>query len=219
MTAIPAADGRLRVLLVEDHALVRAAVAQAIAAPDIVVVAEARAAEEALELAAREQPDLILLDINLPGMSGLELLRELRARVPGSAVVMLSATAVERDIEDAIVYGAVGYLSKDLAPEALRRAIRGYRAGQLPMPRALAMRLMLHLADTARRRSRGEADPGLTPRQREVLRLLSEGLTNREIADALSLSPRTVERHVGAILARLEVPNRAAAASRYRDGA
>jgi DNA-binding NarL/FixJ family response regulator len=212
--------GHLRVMLVDDHALVRAAVAQAIAAPDIVVVAEARYAEEALELAARERPDLALVDINLPSMTGLELLRELRSRVPETAVIMLSATASERDVEDAIVAGAVGYLTKDLAPEALRRTIRGHRAGQLAMPRALALPILLRLADMARRRSPADQETAvLTGRQKEVLRLLSEGLTNREIAAALSLSPRTVERHVGGVLERLDVPNRAAAARRYRDGA
>ena len=212
-------DARLRVMLVDDHALVRAAVGQAISATDIVVVAEARTSDEALELAAREQPDLVLLDINLPGMTGLELLRELRSRVPRTAVIMLSATADDRDLDDAIVYGAVGYLTKDMAPDALRRAIRGSRAGQLPMPRTLARRVLLRLADAVRRRDPVSGEVDLTPRQKEVLRLLSEGLTNREIADALSLSPRTVERHVGAIFERLEVPNRAAAARRYGDGA
>jgi DNA-binding NarL/FixJ family response regulator len=212
-------SGALRVMLVDDHALVRAAVAQAIAAPDIVIVAEARFAEEALELAARERPDLALVDVNLPGMSGLELLRELRVRVPETSVIMLSATSVDRDVEDAALAGAVGYLTKDVAPDALRRTIRGYRAGQLPMPRALAMTLLLRLADAAQRRAPSGDDVALTGRQKEVLRLLSEGRTNREIAAALSLSPRTVERHVGGILDRLGVPNRAAAARRYRDGA
>jgi DNA-binding NarL/FixJ family response regulator len=207
------------VLLVEDHALVRAAVAQAVAAPDIVIVGEARDALEALDLALAERPDLALVDVNLPGMSGLELLREMRVRFPETMVIMLSATSVDRDVEEAVTAGAVGYLTKDLAPEALRRTIRGYRAGQLPMPRALAMRLLLRLADAARRGAVVGDDGALTERQREVLRLLSEGRTNREIAEALALSPRTVERHVGGILDRLGVPNRAAAARRYREGA
>ena len=92
----------LRVMLVDDHALVRSAVAQAITAPDLTVVAEAGTAEDALELGARERPDLILLDVNLPGMSGLELVRELRSRVPGAEIVMLSATHADRDVADAI---------------------------------------------------------------------------------------------------------------------
>jgi DNA-binding NarL/FixJ family response regulator len=99
-------------MLVDDHALIRAAIADAITAPDVSVVAEAGAADEALEQAARERPDLILLDINLPGMTGLELVRELRSRVPGSSIVMLSATHHERDVEDALINGAVGYLTK-----------------------------------------------------------------------------------------------------------
>jgi DNA-binding NarL/FixJ family response regulator len=119
MSAEPGSDaGRLRVMLVDDHALVRAAVAQAIAAPDIVVVAEARYAEEALELAARERPDLALVDNNLPSLTGLELLRELRSRVPETAVIMLSATASERDVEDAIVAGQLDLARRrrDAAP-------------------------------------------------------------------------------------------------------
>jgi len=209
----------LRVMLVDDHALVRAAVRQALTAPDIEVVGEAATADEALLVAPRLQPDILLLDINLPGSDGLRLLRELGPRLPEMRIVMLTVSASKRDLLEAMRNGAAGYLTKDLGPEALQRAVRGIRAGDLPMSRAMAAEVVRSLAGDRRRISSGKAagDPlaELSDRERQVLHQLAEGLTDREIADRLGISPRTVETHVGSILHKLGVKNRAQAARRY----
>ena len=211
----------IRVLLVDDHALVRSAVRQAISASDVEVVAEAASAEEALEIAPGLRPDVILLDIDMPGMSGVQAVRELAPRLPDTKIVMLTVSSASRDLMDAIRSGASGYLTKDLSPDALLRAVRGVRTGDLPMPRRLAAQVVHQFAEWVRRPSRaegGEGTAGLSSREREVLHLLAEGLTDREIAQALTLSARTVETHVSNILRKLGVHRRAEAARRYREG-
>ena len=207
-------------MLVDDHALVRSAVRQALAAPDIEIVGEAASADEAMLMATDLRPDLILLDLNLPGTDGLALLRELVPRLPETRVVILSVSDSRRDLMRAIRNGAAGYVTKDLSPDALQRAVRGIRRGELPMSRAMASALVEELAGSARRgptTADDEPMSTLSDREREVLSHLAEGLTDREIAARLGISPRTVETHVGSILQKLEVRNRAQAASRYRD--
>jgi DNA-binding NarL/FixJ family response regulator len=211
-------DAPLRVLLVDDHALVRSAIRQALDAPDIEVVGEVRNAEEALELAPQLRPDVLLLDIDLPGMSGIEAARELAPRLPETRVVMLTVSTDRRDLLEAMRHGAAGYLTKDLTGDALLRAVRGLRRGDLAMSRQHAA----HVVEDLQRGGRGsvgdEMGGLLSSREQEVLRLLAEGLTDREIAGALAISPRTVESHVSAILRKLGVRNRAEAAQRYRSG-
>jgi DNA-binding NarL/FixJ family response regulator len=208
----------MRVMLVDDHALVRSAIRQAITVDDVQVVGEASSAEEALERAPALRPDLLLLDVDLPGMSGVQLIRELVPRLPQTKIVMLTVSTSRRDLLDAIRSGASGYLTKDLSPEALLRSVRGIRTGDLPMPRALAAQVMEDLAQVARRSTAGAEElNGLSSREEEVLRLLSDGLTDREIAESLQISPRTVETHVSNVLHKLGVRNRAEAARRFRE--
>src|SRR5688572_18682255 len=213
------AEEPMRVLLVDDHALVRSAIRQALQAPDIEVVGEASSAEEALEMAPMLRPDLLLLDIDLPGLSGIEAVRELAPRMPDTKIVMLTVSTDRRDLLSAVRHGAFGYLTKDLSGEALLRAVRGIRQGDLPMSRAHAATVVEHLS-----RGRASADDAddvgqlLSARESEVLRLLAEGMTDREIAAALAISPRTVESHVSSVLRKLDVRNRAEAALRYRSG-
>jgi DNA-binding NarL/FixJ family response regulator len=211
-----------RVMLVDDHALVRSAVRQALAADDLEIVGEAASADEALLLAPKLAPDVLLLDINLPGTDGLQLLRELAPRLPTTRIVMLTVSNDRRDLVDAVRSGAAGYLTKDLSPEALQRAVRGIRSGDLAMSRSMAADVIQHLATTTNRPTASpgpEEMAGISAREREVLALLAQGLTDREIGERLGISPRTVETHVGSLLSKLGVRNRAQAAARYRDGA
>ncbi|HSK52384.1 MAG TPA: response regulator transcription factor [Clostridia bacterium] len=215
----PTPQRRIRVMLVDDHPLVRSAVRQALDAPDMEAVGEASSAEEAMRLATELRPDIVLVDIALPGASGVQLVRELVPRLPETRFVMLTVSTTDEDVMAAIEFGASGYLTKDLTPDALQRAVRGAHAGDLAMPRRMAARLVRRLADRAHRTPAGH-DPmaahGLSIREREVLRLLSEGLTDREIAGALTISTRTVETHVSSLLHKLGVRNRVEAAQHYR---
>lgn len=209
----------LRVMLVDDHALVRSAVRQAIDAPDVELVGEAASAEDAFALALAVRPDVMLLDIDLPGMNGIQMLEELAPRLPETKIVMLTVSDSERDMIEALGRGAAGYLTKDLHPEALLRALRGTQRGELAMSRRHAARVMRHFIEAARKGRTGNAGglEGLSPRENDVLRMLADGLTDREIAQALVISPRTVETHVSNILHKLNVRKRAEAAQRYRD--
>ena len=207
----------LRVMLVDDHALVRSAVRGALEAPDIEIVAEAPTAEVAFEEALRTRPDVILLDVDMPGMTGIQLVRELAHRLPETKIVILSVSGDDRTVIEALRYGAAGYLTKDLGPEALQRAVRGIRSGDLPMSRGMAAKAMRTFISGGAS-SVGTSELGLlSSRELEVLAHLAQGLTDREIAESLVISPRTVETHVGNVLRKLGVRNRAEAARRYRE--
>ena len=151
-------------MLVDDHALVRAAVRQALSAPGVEMVAEVGTAEEALDLAPRLRPDVLLVDIDLPGMDGVSLVRELAPRLPTTRIVMLTVSSADHHLLDAMRFGASGYLTKDLSPEALLRAVRSASDGELAMPRRMAARLVHRLVETSRR-SDGHGRPG--PRESE----------------------------------------------------
>ena len=198
----------ITVVLVDDHSLVRLAVRQTITAPDIEVVGEAASGREAVALVLRLRPDVVFLDVGLPGMGGLEVVRALAPRLPGTRIVMLTVSADDSDVLEAMQAGAAGFLTKDVSPEALTRAVHGAVDGDL---------VVRNLSDRARSAATDGLDPsGLTERERVVLRHLADGYTDREIAEALTLSPRTVETHVANLLRKLNVTNRREAARRYR---
>ena len=150
-------SANLRVMLVDDHALVRSAVRQAITAPDVELVGEAGSAEDAFALALAVRPDVMLLDIDLPGMNGIQMLEELSPRLPDTKIVMLTVSDSERDMIDALARGAAGYLTKDLNPEALMRALRGTQRGELAMSRRHAAIVMRHFIEAARKGRSGSS--------------------------------------------------------------
>jgi DNA-binding NarL/FixJ family response regulator len=206
-------------MIVDDHPLVRSAVARAVVADGMVVVGEAATGEDALELAPRIAPDILLVDIALPGISGVQVVRELAPRLPATSIVVLSTSAEDHDVADAMRYGARGYLTKDVSPEALARSLRATQDGELVMPRRLAARMMAQMSwRLPQDREGGTLSVGqLTARERDVLRLLADGLGDRDLAAALTISRRTVETHVSSILRKLGVRNRTEAARRYRE--
>lgn len=206
-------ESALRAVLVDDHALVRAAVAATLTRAGIEVVGEAGSAEDGLELALRTRPDIVLLDIDLPGRAGVAIVNQLVSRLPATKVVMLTVSTAHGHLVQAIAAGASGYLTKDMSPDALVRAVRGVAAGDMAMSRPATEALARPTPRIPEPRRLG----ALTPREREILSLLVEGLTDRSIADRLAVSPRTVETHVSNIVQRLRVQNRAEAVAIARD--
>ena len=188
----------IRILVVDDHPLMRVGIAAIIdAREDMTVVAQAGTAEEAVRLFEEHQPDLTLMDLRLPGKSGVEAIRTIRAKVPSARFVVLTTYDGDEDIHQALEAGARGYLIKGMPHEALIEALRKVHAGSrfLPPPvtRALASRM---------------PDSELSTREREVLSLLVKGKSNREIADELRIKEATVKSHVSVILMRLNVSDR-----------
>jgi len=171
---------------------------------DMTVVGEAGTAEQALALVPRLRPDIVLMDLALPGMSGVEAAQRLRANHPAVKVVVLTSFAGQDAVLPAVRAGVAGYLLKDVGPAELADALRAVHAGGAPLHPTVAATVMQSVLEPVR-------DP-LTPREREVLRLLARGLSNRLIARELVLSEKTVKAHVSAILAKLGVADRTQAA-------
>ncbi|HXO66605.1 MAG TPA: response regulator transcription factor [Candidatus Dormibacteraeota bacterium] len=197
---------RIRVLLVDDHAVVREGLRAFLQLqPDIEVVGEADGGETALALAARVEPDVVLMDLLMPDGDGIAAIRGLRAAQPQARVLVLSSYVDEAQVFSAIQAGAGGYQLKDIQPEALADAIRDVHAGR-PALHAEAQARLMHRATEPALGSQ------LTPRERDVLKLLAEGFPNKEIARRLYVSEKTVKTHVSSILQKLEVKDRTQAA-------
>jgi two-component system response regulator NreC len=194
----------VRVMIVDDHAVVRSGLRLVLERePDIVCVAEASSAEEALRRVVQAQPAVVLLDLQMPGIGGLEGLPRLLERAPDAAVLVLSMHDEADDVRRAFEAGAAGYVVKAAADEDVVRAVRTVAAGE----RYVHPSVGAILAQPAR--SRGPVDE-LSPREREVLRLLALGHTNQEIAQQLVVSVRTVESHRAHIMTKLRADSRAA---------
>jgi len=198
-----AEPSRIRLLLVDDHELVRTGLRTFLELqPDMVVVGEAGSGEDALTLASDVAADIVLLDLMLPGMTGVETARRLHDEHPELKVVVLTSFAGQDSVLPAVRAGVAGYLLKDVGPGELAEALRAVHAGGAPLHPQVAATVMQSVT----------AEDPLTPREREVLRLIARGLSNRLIARELVLSEKTVKAHVSAILGKLGVADRTQAA-------
>lgn len=193
----------IHVVLVEDHKLVRAGMRALLqSVPGVEVVGEAGDGQEALVQIARYQPDVVLMDIAMPGMNGLVAAMQVAQEYPAVRVVMLSMHANEEYVWQALRAGAVGYLLKDASTSELEIALRAVMEGATYLSPAISKRVVAYIE-----RMGGETDSleRLTARQREVLRLVAEGCTTQEIAGRLNLSGKTVETHRAQIMERLGI--------------
>ena len=203
----------IRIAIADDHHLFREGLVRILNDMDgLHVVANAGSGEELLVAAAKTTPDLVLMDVNMPGMGGLEAARRLRQAYPNLPILMLTVSEREDDLFAAIRAGARGYLLKNSTSAELADAIQRVHAGEAVVSPAMAIKLLNEFA--APRSSASAAEPDeLTEREREVLQFVARGLSNKEIAAALSLSPHTIKAHLGSILDKLHLRSRAEAAA------
>ncbi|TLS45032.1 response regulator transcription factor [Streptomyces montanus] len=209
------AGGTLRVLIVDDDHLVRLALADILDRdPALAVVAQAGDGAEAVELARTRRPDVVLMDIRMPGMDGISATRLLRALSEPPQVIVLTTFDLDQYVYDALAAGASGFLLKDTDPGEIVRAVRIVADGQAMLHPAAARRLIdrhYATAGQATGHARSLIDK-LTPREKDVLKLLADGASNAEIATGLGMRESTVKAHVSRILSALEVGNRVQAA-------
>jgi DNA-binding NarL/FixJ family response regulator len=202
-------DARIRLLLVDDHPVVREGLRTLLSEEaDIDCVGEARNGEEAVRLARETRADVVLLDLAMPGMDGIQAIRQIREQSPATQIVALTSFSDETRVRTAIEAGAVGYLLKDVLKEDLLRAIRNARLGQ-PSLHPQAQR---HLMRRVRKAAEVSPLDVLTPRERTILELIGRGRNNKAIAEALGLTQGTVKGHVSRILDKLGVQDRTQAA-------
>ncbi|HEY3018913.1 MAG TPA: response regulator transcription factor [Solirubrobacteraceae bacterium] len=196
----------IRVLLADDHAVVRSGLTQLLATvEDVEVVGAAADGAEAVELALAQRPDVVLMDLSMPVMDGIEAIRRVRGHDPEARIVVLTSFSDRERILDALDAGAIGYLLKDAEPDELIRGVRAAAAGEAPLAPKAASAVL-----TARADQRPAAE--LTPREREVLGLLSRGKANKQIARELGISEKTVKAHLTRVFEAIGVSDRTAAA-------
>jgi DNA-binding NarL/FixJ family response regulator len=194
----------IRLLLTDDHAVMRAALSDMLNSnPSFRVVAQAGDCASTLVLYEKERPDVVLLDVAMPGIDGIETLRRLRNKDPEARALMLSSSDAEEDIVRSFHAGAAGYVSKTAQPAELIAAILACHAGQRALSPAIERRLAEHIAGTL-----------LTERELEVLNFLRKGMNNPEIAQMLNITRHTVKAHIHAILVKLEAADRTEAVTR-----
>jgi DNA-binding NarL/FixJ family response regulator len=206
----------VRVLIADDHPLVRQGLQAALAPmPDVEVVAEAATGQAALREAVLHRPDVVVMDLQMPELNGIEATRELARAVPSAAVLVLTMFDDDDSVFAAMRAGARGYVLKGAEQQEIARAIMAVAAGEAIFGPAVATRVLAYFATPPRAST--TPFPELTAREREVLDLLAAGHSNRQIAEQLGLSGKTVANHLSAIFAKLQVADRTQAILRARD--
>jgi DNA-binding NarL/FixJ family response regulator len=203
----------IRVIVVDDHDLLRKGLRDLLNEHGLQVVGEAGDGDDAVRLVTHAAPDVVVMDLNMPRMSGVEATRRLTEVAPSTRVLVLTVSADDETVADAVEAGASGYLLKDASGDEIAAGVRAAAAGEA----LISPQIAAHLLERLRRDGRGSGfaardSAGLTDREREVLRLLAAGRDNADIAQELFISPRTVKNHISSILAKLHVENRIQAA-------
>jgi two-component system, NarL family, response regulator NreC len=200
---------KIRLLLVDDHEIVRAGLRMLfLAEPDMTIVGEAGSGQEALRLVGELKPDVVLMDVAMPGMTGIEATRQIKEAYPDTAVLALTMYEDEQYFFEMIHAGASGYIPKRAAPDDLVSAIRVVSTGNVFLYASLAQYLVNEVLNQPGNSVADSNTEELTTREREVLIYIAEGNTNREIAEKLVISPKTVDRHRENIMRKLNMHNR-----------
>ena len=202
----------IRVLVVDDHELFRDAVCRLLTDEGFDVVGAAANGEEALALVSKSLPDVVLMDLDMPRLGGVQTTKELTRLAPSSRVVVFTASGEEPDVVDAIMAGATGYLLKTAPAEQLVAGIRAAACGESIISPSLATQLLRQVRAGAPVPSTGPSESELTERELAILKLIAGGMDNAEIASTLFLSPKTVKNHITTILRKLQLANRTEAA-------
>ena len=211
MSDVATADAPLQVVIADDQTLVRTGFRLILNEAGIAVVAEAANGKEAVAAALQHRPDVVLMDIRMPGMDGLEATRRILGSKPGSEcrIIILTTFDLDQYVYSALTAGASGFLLKDTSPEQLVAAVRTVRSGDALLAPSITRRLIERFAPQQPDQVISPADlSGLTARELQVLRLLARGLSNAELAAELTLSTATVKTHVASILAKLQLRDR-----------
>jgi len=204
----------MRVLLADDHPLFRKGLASLLSTEKgFKVVGEAQDGVEALNKAQDLKPDLVLMDIYMPGGNGLEATRRIKEALPSVKVVILTVSEEDKNLFEAIKCGAHGYLAKKIEPGELFEMLRGVSRGEAPISRSTAAKILKEFAEQASRGREEPAEEKLSPKERDVLELVTRGLTNKEIGNKLGITENTVKNHLKNILDKLHLENRVQAAT------
>jgi DNA-binding NarL/FixJ family response regulator len=196
----------IRILLVDDHSVVRKGLRMFLSLdPELEVVGEARDGAEAVRMAHELQPDVVLMDLLMPVMDGIQATAMIRRELPDTEVLALTSVLEDSSVVGAVRAGAIGYILKDTEADELRRAIKAAAAGQVQLAPQAAERLLREVRTP-------ESPEALTERETDVLRLVAKGRANKEISHELNIGEKTVKSHVSSILAKLNVPSRTQAA-------
>jgi DNA-binding NarL/FixJ family response regulator len=208
----PATAELLRVMLVDDHDLFRTGLRNLLEEQGVHIVAEAQDGGMALQLVRELAPDVVVMDLNMPGMNGIEATREITRLAPLTRVLVLTISDQDGDVMDAIVAGACGYLMKDSSIQDLMQGIRAASVGEALISPHIASKVLQRIRASGLEAGAAVARPELSDRETEVLRLIANGKDNAEIAQELHISPKTVKNHISNILMKLQIENRIQAA-------